>query len=66
MKTVKMKKYNSLETLQLIETEKPVPRDNEVLIKVYASTINSYDLKMMKGKPFMIRLQRGILKPKKK
>lgn len=65
MKAIKMEKYDSPETLHLVDTEKPVPNNNEVLIKVHTSTINSYDYKMMKGNPFMIRFQKGLLKPKK-
>ncbi|MFV0362433.1 MAG: NAD(P)-dependent alcohol dehydrogenase [Suipraeoptans sp.] len=65
MKTVRMQKYNSPESLQLLDIEKPNPKDNEVLIKVCASTINSYDFKKMKGKPIVMRLQNGIFSPKK-
>jgi NADPH:quinone reductase and related Zn-dependent oxidoreductases len=66
MKTIIMNKYNSLDDLSLTEMDNPSPKNNEVLIKVHSSTINSYDMRMFKGKPFMVRFQKGILSPRKK
>lgn len=65
MKTVIMQKYNSPESLELLDIEKPIPKDSEVLIKVCTSTINSYDFRKMQGNPFMIRFQNGLFSPKK-
>ncbi|MFC1925021.1 NAD(P)-dependent alcohol dehydrogenase, partial [Chloroflexota bacterium] len=53
------------DVLHLKEVEKPVPRDNEVLVKVCASSINDWDWALLRGKPFMSRLLFGFLKPKK-
>jgi len=43
MKAIVYKKYGSPDVLELKEVEKPAPKDNEVLIKVYAASINSWD-----------------------
>ncbi len=44
----------------------PVPNDDEVLVKVHATSVNDWDWGLMRGKPFMIRLLSGLLKPKVK
>ena len=67
MKAIVFSKYGSPDVLQLKEVEKPVPQDNEVLVKVYAASANAADWHMMRGKPFLIRLMvGGLLKPKNK
>ena len=66
MKAIVFSKYGSPDVLQLKEVEKPVPQDNEVLIKIHASSINPFDWRTMRAKPFFIRLQEGLLKPKNK
>ena len=66
MKAIVFAKYGSPDVLQLKQVEKPVPQDNEVLIKIHASSINPFDWRTMRAKPFFIRLQEGLLKPKNK
>lgn len=51
--------------LQLKEIEKPSPAENEVLIKVYAVSINDWDYGLFQGDTFVNRLMYGILKPKR-
>lgn len=63
MKAVVYVEYGKPEVLQLTEVEKPTPKDNEVLIKIHASSINSWDWDLLRGKPFIVRLD-GLLKPK--
>ena len=64
MKAVVYSKYGTPDVLQLKEAEKPTPKKNEVLVKVYASSINSWDWDLVKGKPFLVRLIGGLFKPK--
>jgi len=67
MKAIVCTKYGSPDVLQLNEVAKPVPKDNEVLIKIHAASINSRDWRMMRANPFFIRLRPGgFLQPKNK
>lgn len=67
MKAIVYTQYGSPDVLEFKEVEKPIPKDNEVLIKVYASSINAADSAILRGKPFLVRLMTGgILKPKNK
>jgi len=65
MKAIVYTKYGPPDILQLKDVAKPVPGDNEVLIKVYATTVNRTDTATIRAKPFFARLFTGILKPKK-
>ncbi len=64
MKAIVYTKYGPPDVLQIKEVEKPTPKDNEVLIKVYASSINDWDWGLLRGTPFVNRLLYGLLKPK--
>ena len=64
MKAIVYTKYGSPDVLELKEIEKPVPGDNEVLIKVHAASVNNWDWDLVRGKPFLFRLISGIQKPK--
>ena len=64
MKAIVYEKYGPPEVLQLKEVEKPVPKDNEVLVKIFASSINYGDNALVRGEPFIARLWSGLLKPK--
>jgi len=67
MKAIVCTKYGSPDVLQLQEVEKPSPKDDEVLIKIHAASINSRDWRMMRANPFFIRLMPGgFLQPKNK
>jgi NADPH:quinone reductase-like Zn-dependent oxidoreductase len=64
MKAIVYHKYGPLDVLNLEEIEKPTPGDDEVLVKVHASSVNYGNLALVKGKPFLARLWSGFLKPK--
>jgi len=67
MKAIICTKYGSPDVLQLQEVAKPALKDDEVLIKIHAASINSRDWRMMRAKPFFIRLMPGgFLQPKNK
>jgi len=67
MKAIVCTKYGPPEVLQLKEVEKPVPKENEVLIKVHAASVNKADFILARGKPFVVRLMTfGLLRPKYK
>ena len=65
MKAVVYTKYGTPDVLKLQEVEKPIPSDNEVLIRVHAASINSWDWDMLTGRPLEYRFLSGILKPTK-
>jgi len=65
MKAIVCTKYGAPDVLQLREIEKPVPKDNEVLVKVHAATATTAGLIGRKGKPIIGRLFTGFTKPRK-
>lgn len=66
MKAVVYKKYGPPEVAELTEVEKPIPKDNEVLIKVYASTVNRTDAGFRSAEYFISRFWSGLFRPKYK
>jgi len=65
MKAVVCTQYGPPEGLQIKEVEKPSPKDNEVLIKVYATSAHIGDTRIRRVDPFLVRLIFGLFKPKK-
>jgi NADPH:quinone reductase-like Zn-dependent oxidoreductase len=65
LKAVVYTRYGGPEVLQLQEIDKPSPKDDEVLVKVYAVSLNDWDLGLLKG-DFINRIMYGVFKPKKK
>jgi len=67
MKAIVALKYGSPDVLELVDIEKPTPKDYQVLLKVHAASVNAYDWHMLEGKPFLARLMGGgLLKPRNK
>jgi len=66
VKAVVYTRYGTPDNLRLTEVDKPAIKENEVLVKVYASSINSWDWDMLKGKPFLVRMIGGLFKPHNK
>lgn len=65
MKAIAFTKYGLADDLQFKEIDKPAPKDNEVLIQVYAASINSWDWELLRGTPFVNRMMFGLFRPKK-
>ena len=67
MKAVVRDVYGPPDVLELREIEKPVPKDNELLMKVQAASVNRADAHGLRGTPFMARIiLGGLRKPKTK
>ncbi|MFC1927378.1 NAD(P)-dependent alcohol dehydrogenase [Chloroflexota bacterium] len=65
MKAIVYTKYGQPDVLQLKEISKPIPDDDEVLIKIYATTVNRTDCATVRAIPFFARVFTGLFGPKK-
>jgi NADPH:quinone reductase-like Zn-dependent oxidoreductase len=66
MKAMVCHNYGSPDVLTLEEIEKPTPKDDEVLIRVHATSVNAMDYRFLTGTPYLARIMAGLLKPKHK
>ena len=64
MKAIVYTQYGPPDVLALKEVDKPVPRDNGILVKVRATTVNRTDCANLRAKPFIMRFMLGLFKPK--
>jgi len=64
MKTIRYKEYGDIDVLHLVDVDKPSPKEGEVLVKVFAASLNDWDTSMSLGVPYFMRLFTGLFKPK--
>ena len=64
MKAVVYSNYGTPEVLSLAQVAKPEPKDNEVRIRIHATTVTSGDVRLRKADPFVMRFIFGLFKPK--
>ena len=65
MKAIVYREYGSPDVLGLQEVAKPVPKDDEVLVRVHAASLNPLDWHLLRGLPYIVRPTAGWLKPKR-
>ncbi|MPR32671.1 NAD(P)-dependent alcohol dehydrogenase [Salmonirosea aquatica] len=64
MKAAFFTQYGPPEVLSVREVEKPAPNENEVLVRVYATTVNRTDCANLTAQPFIMRFINGLTKPR--
>jgi NADPH:quinone reductase-like Zn-dependent oxidoreductase len=64
MKAIVYHGYGSPDVLKCEDIEKPIPKDNEILIKVRAASLNPLDWHFMRGTPYVFRVIIGLRRPK--
>ena len=64
MRAYRRDRYGSPATLVVREVERPEPTDDQVLVRVHASSVNAHDWHMLRGKPYIARLGEGLRRPK--
>ncbi len=66
MRAVVHDRYGGPDVLRLEEVERPVPKDDEVLVRVHASTVTQTDCHMRRARPFIWRFMLGLVRPKRR
>ena len=66
MRAVVYDRYGPPDVLRLEDVERPVPNEDEVLVRIHATTVNRTDCGWRSAKPFLIRYFIGLLRPKRK
>jgi NADPH:quinone reductase-like Zn-dependent oxidoreductase len=65
MKAIVFDRYGSPDVLALKEIDKPIVKDNEVLVRIVAGAANPYDWRVMRGDPYLVRIAKGLRKPRR-
>lgn len=66
MKAIVQREYGSADVLAVADIDKPEVRENEVLVRVHAASVNPYEWHFMTGRPHLVRIEAGLLRPKRK
>lgn len=64
MKAFTYREYGAADVLRIEELPKPQPSYNQILVKIRAASVNTLDWHFLRGKPFLVRMQFGFIKPK--
>jgi NADPH:quinone reductase-like Zn-dependent oxidoreductase len=64
MRAITYTEYGPPDVLQFTEVAKPTPKDDEVLIRIRAASVNALDWRLMRGAPYIVRILFGLRKPK--
>lgn len=64
MKAFVKRRYGAPDVLRLEDVERPVPTDEQILVRVRAASVNAHDWHMLRGKPYIARLSEGLRRPK--
>lgn len=64
MKAVTYARYGTTDTIRITDAPRPVPQDNEILVRIYETVVTPSDIAGRKGDPFLIRLFSGLTAPK--
>ncbi|MDQ3128222.1 MAG: alcohol dehydrogenase catalytic domain-containing protein, partial [Chloroflexota bacterium] len=65
MQAIVYRRYGSPDVLSLQDVPKPVPTDDQVLVRVQAVALNPFDWHLLRGEPYLIRLTSGLRRPKR-
>ncbi|HEV2006325.1 MAG TPA: NAD(P)-dependent alcohol dehydrogenase [Candidatus Limnocylindrales bacterium] len=64
MKAIVRHRYGSPDVLRLEDVDMPVVGDDQVLIRVRAASVNAYDWHVLRGLPYLVRIEQGLREPK--